>query len=242
MAIREPPAGWEENCPLLGGPVPPLPLEDLSRPRRPNTTMAELRAKITTGIVTWIAVEGPAHIANTFATGTQKNRITITELAKLAKAKRQARRDFMTEYRFKHPDAPRERVAQAAKDAGYSLLRIACIVPDHGLGKQHADLARSLGMYVAHDAGLERHLDPTDPTTPPLCSQHDRVRQSRQAGEPVPLFACGLDLNGPHCVDRAGCYKWQQIGDCAHAEFVVWWPSGRPVTPCQKSCAASTMC
>ena len=88
---RKSPVAWRPGAAIAaGGPIQAPPAE--------HHDGRIAREKMTTGIVTWIAGEGPAHIANTFATGTQKNRITITELAKLAKAKRQARRDFMTEY------------------------------------------------------------------------------------------------------------------------------------------------
>lgn len=223
----EPPEAWEDARPVSGDEaVAPPRLEDLPPARKPNTTMEAHRALMEVGVEAWIAGEGPAHIINGFATGTQKNRIPITLFAKMAKARRADRRQFIWEHQLKNrgPDGRRGSyadAAQAADEAGLRKLRVCMVVGDHGLAKQHRELADSLGMIAASDAGLDRHVDPTDPQTEPLCSQHKRVELTRRAGEPVRKVACGIDLNRPHCIDREGCPKWEQIGQCERAEFVT---------------------
>jgi hypothetical protein len=75
-------------------------------------------------------------------------------------------------------------------------------------------------MIAAHDAGFDRPYDPGADNSPPRCAYPKRVIETRKAGEPVRPVACGIDLLGPHCPGRDGCYEWQSIEECAHAEFV----------------------
>ena len=46
-------------------------------------------------------------------------------------------------------------------------------------------------MRAEHHGGLEQGFDPADPTSPPICTQLERVKQTQLAGESVPDKACG---------------------------------------------------
>jgi hypothetical protein len=203
--------------PWLDTPAPPP--EPIPEPRRPNTTMAEHRAKMLAGIDAWAAGEGPRHVLNNFATGTQKNRYTIIKLAELAKQQREARRNFIANWRAQHIGANATAAAEAANAAGYRVARTLVTGPDHGILKQHRDLAFEQGMRTAADAGYDRNYEPSDPSSRPRCSQQKRREQTQRAGESVRLVACGIDEDGPHCIDRPGCPKWQSIGEVAHYDF-----------------------
>jgi hypothetical protein len=194
--------------------------EDASPPERPNTTMDALRAQHEAGVKAWVNGDGPKHVVNAFWMGTRKNDLTIRLLGPIAKAKRKARADFITQWRYKNGGSAAD-AAKAADQAGVTKLRVACAGPNHGLLAQHVGLAQACGLLAAHDAGYDRTSDPQDPNSPPLCSQTQRVSQARQAGESVRLVACGIDRLGPTCKDREGCRKWQRINECIAAEFVA---------------------
>jgi hypothetical protein len=213
---------WPTFSGIPDGDTPP---PDLPEPRRPNTTMAAHRAKMDAGIDAWIAGEGPPHILNAFAPGTRKNRYTITRLAALAKERRAARRRFLANWRLQHPGEGYEAANDAADDAGHRRLRVACLGIDHGILKQHEELALSLGMFTAHDAGYERTIDPTDPASPPRCTQERRRKATQSAGESMRLVACGIENPdrpvNVFCPDKHGCRQWQSFNACMHAEFVA---------------------
>jgi hypothetical protein len=122
----------------------------------------------------------------------------------------------------------------AADAAGHRRLHIACIGTDHGILRQHRDLASKLGMTVAADAGYDRNVEPIDPDSPPRCTQPKRREATQRAGESVRLAACGTPKNDDPptilCPDRLGCRQWQIINTCRHAEFVTM-PLERATTP-----------
>jgi hypothetical protein len=191
------------------------------KPRRPNTTMVAHRAKMEAAIDAWAAGEGPRHVLNNYATGTKKNRYTIIKLAEQAKEQRDARRKFINNWRAQHIGAKATAAAEAANAAGYRVNRTLMGGTDHGILKQHRDLAFEKGMRTGADAGYERPYEPSDKASPPRCTQPKRREHTQRAGEAVRLVACGIDEDGPHCIDRPGCRMWQSIGEVAHAEFVT---------------------
>ncbi|HET7884267.1 MAG TPA: toprim domain-containing protein, partial [Acetobacteraceae bacterium] len=187
---------------------------------RPNCTMDELRAAMTAGVEAWVTGEGPGFLLNSASTSTGKGVISLKLLAHLAKVRREQRKQFIQDWRRDHPKDSAHHAAEAATAAGARPLRVAYVGDNHGVVGQHVAKARALGMIAAHEAGIDRPYDPADTTSPPRCTQPERMKQTRIAGEPARLVACGLDLLGPHCADRDGCREWQSIEECAHAEFV----------------------
>jgi DNA primase len=206
--------GNYRNASQPGDPPSPAPAV------RPNCTMADVRAAMRADVETWVQGEGPAHVLNNAVTSTGKGVIPLQLLAHLAADRRERRRRFIQDWRRDHAQAGAQKAAEAADKAGLHPLRIGYVGDNHVTVAQHVEKARALGLIVAHDAGMDRPYDPADTSAPPRCTQPERVKQTRLAGEPVRLVACGLDLNGPHCVDREGCRDWQSIGECMHAEFV----------------------
>jgi hypothetical protein len=189
-------------------------------PARPTANMADVQALVERKVQAWVAGEGPPVILLSTATGSGKTRAARVYLARLVKQRRSARRLFMRAYRRDHPQANAEDVAKAADDAGLRQLRVIYIGPDHGLVDRFLKDAAGLGLTTAHHAGLERNYDPTDPGSPPRCSQPERLKQTRIGGEAIKIAACGIDLNGPCCPDRAGCRGWQSLAECGRAEVV----------------------
>lgn len=187
---------------------------------RPNCTMSDVRSVMTRETDAWANGEGPAVVLNNATTSAGKGKNTLETLARRAAEHRAIRKRFTQDWRRDHPGSSAHEAADAADEAGLRPLRIGYLGDNHTVVAQHVQTAARLGMITAHDAGIDRPYDPADPTSPPRCTQKDRVQQTRLAGEPVRLHACGLDMDGPHCIDRAGCRDWQSIGECAHAEFV----------------------
>lgn len=189
-------------------------------PARPNCTMDELRTVMTTETEAWVRGDGPAILLNNASTSTGKGVTTLGLLAHLAKHRREERKRFVLDWRFSHLRCSAHKAAEAADAVGLRPLRILYAGDNHIVVAQHVKLARELGLIAAHDAGREQQYDPGEPLSPPRCTQPERAKQTSLAGEPVRLAACGIDLDGPHCIDRDECLDWRSIAECAHAEFV----------------------
>lgn len=189
-------------------------------PTRPNCSIGQMRDVVQVETAAWLSGQGPAHLLNNGVPSLGKGQIPLELLAELAADRRAARKRFIADWRRDHPGASAHAAAEAADDAGVRLLRVGYFSDNHTTIAQHVAKARALGMSAAHDAGLDRPHDPGDPHSPPRCTQPERVTNTRIAGEPVKLVACGLDLLGPHCPDREGCRAWQSSFECQVAEFV----------------------
>jgi hypothetical protein len=189
-------------------------------PRRPNCDIGQVRTVLEAETAAWARGLGPKHLLNNAETSAGKGTIALQLLAQLAAERRAARNRFIRDWRYKNHGTPAWKGGKAADDAGLKLLRVLYVGDNHELVAQHVEKARGLGFLAAHDGGFDRPYEPADDFSPPRCTQKERLKQTRLAGEPARLAACGLDLNGPHCPDRASCWEWQAIGECQRAEFV----------------------
>ena len=182
--------------------------------------MDELRLVMSAEIAMWVRGETAAFLLNNASTSAGKGLVPLRLLAKLAETKRHKRTLFIQEWRRAHPLASAHEAAEAASKAGLRPLRVGMFADNHTIAAQHAETARGLGMIAAHDAGMDRPYDPGDASSPPRCTQKERAKQTRFAGEPLRPVACGIDLNGPHCPDHESCRDLQSHRECTHAEFV----------------------
>lgn len=187
---------------------------------RPTATLDDAIAAVEAAISDAIEGRGPKHVLINADRGTRKTRTAIRFVGDKAKKRRNIRRRWIEDYRRDHPGTSHADAADAADAAGMRYLRVLYVAEYHDLVGKGVTFAREMFMRSEHHGGLDRGFDPADPTSPPICTQPERVKQTRLAGESVPDKACGRTSGQPGCPDFSGCRKWQRLRNCAHAEFV----------------------
>lgn len=183
--------------------------------------LVEAEATTRAAIERFFTGQGPRHLLVTAEPGLGKTYHMVNTVSDLAQEKRHARNLAITEWRRANPTASTTEAASAVANAGHRLLRVLYLADTHQLLSQTVEDALEHGLTVVHMGSILRPIDPGDPNSPPACTQHARVTQTRAAGDSVPDKGCGRGTDGPHCPDLGGCRFWQRWADMAHAEFVA---------------------